>query len=195
MSKSKKKEIQVYSDIVEPIGDIPFSSTKKLRQHVIKHCLENSGQRWQEFFTKDKLNAALNEYYLNKPQSTALHELIEMYRSLISGIVLELCREGKQHLHFVEERKIKSFKLFSQVVEAVDCERNIKIIAKAFVRNGRFQPYVLCTAYRNFSGFTNEGFRKEVEKRRNEKSFIKNNPKNLYGTSMTLIADHSGYER
>jgi hypothetical protein len=31
--------------------------------------------------------------------------------------------------------------------------------------------------------------------KQSEKSFIKNNPKNLYGTSMTLIADHSGYER
>ena len=174
---------------IEPMGELAF--TKKLYHHVAKHCFDSPGERWQQDFGNAVFIPALNAYRMGYPQAPELREFMDKYRKLLSEITNQRCREGTRHLHYTEQRgRIPP----AQVIEVWEYGRRIKIVAKAFVRNGEIHPYILCTGFRDYHSFTETNFRTEVQKRQNESSFIKNRPGNDCDSKMTLIADHSGFD-
>jgi len=178
------KTLEELKTSIEPEGELFFDTDRELRSHVERHCL-NFSEQWDRFFSRDLiLFASAVEH-----DHPAFVELSEMYEKFLSDIVNKYCAIGTQHLHFTE-KQIK--KPLSQVVEVWEFGKQIKVVVKTSVRKGKISPYVLCTGYRNYKRFTETEFRREVEKRLNEPSYIKDRgtPKEA---KTTLIADHSGF--
>jgi hypothetical protein len=96
------------------------------------------------------------------PKNSAFHRLSIAYQSLVADTLYRLCEQEIGHLHFYkEEHQDAKY----QAIEACDIETKIQIIAKSFVRNDEFRPYVLCTAYRPFPKISGKQVRKKVLER------------------------------
>lgn len=169
--------------VVEPVGKIRFISTKSLYEHVKKHLLDGRDERWSQLIDADKLAEARREFDEDRASKPMLLEISRDYYRMISESMMRLTREGKQHRHLYWERPRISEdgkrivvpeglpNGAGQTIQAWELEKKILIFARAFVRNGRFLPYVLCSAYRPFPKLSGNSLRKNMERRQRERKF------------------------
>ena len=112
-----------------------------------------------------------------------------LYEDIVRGVLLQLCREGCQHWHHYRHfsktgKRAMPRRLTNgawQTIQAWDNDKKLLIFARSIVRNGKFMPYVICSAYRPFSEFSDYGFREEVKRRDREKYILRGE---------IIIADH-----
>ena len=147
--------------VVEPTGKLEFGSEKSLLKHVLKHVLNTSSARWKQLIDACQLAEAQREYQEQLPKKPMLQRTMQDYSSHLSESVLRLTREKRGHCHFYQEPLSLSETDKSptpdrlpnnawQTILLWDLHKKILIVVKSFVRNGKFQPYVLCTGYRLF---------------------------------------------
>ncbi|MDR2439411.1 MAG: hypothetical protein LBE12_08595 [Planctomycetaceae bacterium] len=152
--------------IQEPQKGIRFNSlygVEGLYKHVKKH-LFNREERWSQLFDSDLIAEAKKDCFSEIiSKKTAYHKLALEYQSLVSDILYSLCNNGVGHLHIYTEERLTNRAY--QKVDAWDLSAKIQIVAKSFVRNGNFSPYVLCTAFRPFPKLSGKQVRKKVLER------------------------------
>lgn len=182
--------------VVEPVGKIRFASAKHLYEHVQKHLLDRREERWSQLIDADKLAEARREVREELASKPAFLEIARTYQRMISKALVRLAREGKQHRHLYreslqfsdDEKRILVPEGLPdgscQTVEAWEIEQKIQIIARAFVRNGKFSPYGLCTAFRPFPKLSGNALRKNMECRQQER-------KDIYSGSTFVLAEHN----
>lgn len=173
---------------LEPVGKIPFRSKKGLLQHVIKHVLNNRDERWHQLFDADAIAEARREYEDKQSKAPAFWRICHEYHATASNALSTLCKEGKGHRHLFWER----MELFSeeaapfpadnsfQSIEAWDISQKLVMIAKSYVRNGEFGPYMIHTSYRAFPKLKGNALKKRIVRQLQERRALKN------GTELAL---------
>jgi hypothetical protein len=154
--------------IIEPPPNTRFSSDwgpNGLYKHVAKHLFERD-ERWTQLFDADLIAEAKRQNCCSEkiPKGSAFHHLAIKYQSLVAKILFLLCEKATGHLHCYSywQHIDNDQETAYQSIEAWDIETKILIIAKSFVRNGEFLPYVLCTAFRPFPKVSGKQIRKKI---------------------------------
>lgn len=169
--------------IVEPIGKIRFTSRKSLVQHVQKHVLDKRLEYWSQLIDPAQIAEARREIQEQLTEKPMFKRTILDYLNLLRKSLIQLTKEGKGHQHLywepsrlrqemMQEISEEDPNLPRQTVEAWDLEKKILIVAKSFVRNGKFSPYVLCTGYRPFPKLSGSSLQKNIKKNLRERPTI-----------------------
>ncbi|MDR1384421.1 MAG: hypothetical protein LBJ67_11365 [Planctomycetaceae bacterium] len=179
--------------IKEPEEPIRFRSRYSLLQHVQKHVLNQRDERWSQLIDADQLAESRQEAEEIENESARgknLTKTMQEYVQIISKALLRLTKEGKSHFHLYQEpprffnetenEEELSGKLSDdqlpdkavQIIEAWDIVLKTIIIAKSFVINGKFVPYVLCSAYRPFPKLSGNSLHKTFKRLMRERKTI-----------------------
>ena len=158
--------------ILEPSGRISFSSGKALFEHAVKHLLDGREERWSQLIDADTLAEARLEVSENKPEKPMLLRVAREYHRLAVSALCHLCQSRLGHHHLYKAPTLSSEKESPnslpdgavQIIEAWELEKKLLIIAKSFVSNGDFTPYLLCSAYRPFPKLSGNSLRKNIIK-------------------------------
>lgn len=159
--------------ILEPKGRISFSSKRALFEHVKKHVLYCRDEKWAQLIDADLIARARREDVENSPSKHAILLVARQYFRMATNALGCLCRERKSHRHlYAEQARIsEEGQLVAtitppdgavQIIQAWEIEKKILIIAKAFVQNGEFTSYVICSVYRPFPKLSGESLRKNL---------------------------------
>ena len=173
---------------VEPTGKIRFSSTRSLYEHVRKHLLDQRDEYWSQLIDADQLAEARREIRDCLPEKPMLRKTMGEYFRLLAHSLIRLTREGRQHWHlycepvrFSEDSKLLksgSVELLdeaTQTIELWDLEKKVLVIAKSFVKNGEFPPYVICSGYRLHPKLSGNSLRKNIERYLRDRQYIEKN--------------------
>lgn len=182
--------------VLEPEGKLKFSSLPALRDHVNKHVLDRREERWSQLFDAEIIAGARRELEAGVQPGPCAKQLMREYHRLGRDTLLELCRLRRGHWHYYSEQTLFSddgeiLRLETppdgavQTVLAWDLTKKLMIVAKSFVRNGEFVPYVLCSVYRPFPRLSGSSLQKNMRKRQRQRN-IKRRGMAVH----TVIADH-----
>jgi hypothetical protein len=155
--------------IVEPSENIRFRSLLRLDEHVEKHIFDRK-EKWSQLFDADLIAEAKREISEGSTDKTSFKKIRKQYYRIAKDKLLQLCEQGQGHLHrYIEKPNLDQMidqnilpDNACQVVEAWDLATKMQIIAKSFVRNGKFCPYILCSAYRPFPKISGKQIRKKI---------------------------------
>ena len=179
--------------VKEPEGEIWFGSKARLYEHVIKHPLDGRDERWTQLIDADQLAEARREIREELPEMPMLRKTMRDYSRILSEEIFRLTHEEKDHRHLYWEpivfsedgERILSAGLpdgAAQTIEALEIDKKILIIARSFVRNGVFVPYVLCSGYRCFPKLSGNSLRKKMKRHVRERRCLRKG---------TLLAEHN----
>lgn len=181
-------------EVKEPSGKLRFSSQKSLFEHVIKHVVEKyKDEKWRLL---DGFNAStIREVDPEVPESSELKLLVREYITLIRQTAIQVCAEGRDHLHQVAFYPVKTMELYgtddpepTQYIKIMDFSKKLFIVLSSNVRNGVSGPYTIRTAFRVFPNLSLHSWKIRSKSHLDERSDFRD------GKKFVLIADHMNSE-
>lgn len=186
-------------------SELTFISYSTLKEHVIKHVIEASEERWINVFDPELVARVQDEYLENDSLSKSddFRQLTSLYARLASQTIVQCCSKGINHIHqledvyTVESQIVKCINRY-QIIQAYSKEDKIVVIATLKInqnqtslncslkqKEGKTEPqdYVIVTMYRP---------EKKLLKKKSFQSWFndrieRGNPMHPYET---LLADH-----
>lgn len=172
--------------ILEATESLQFTSAVSLCRHVIKHVLDARDERWSQLIDADQIAAARDEVLNDSNPKPVLSRLMGQYFRIGKDALVKLCGKdlGHQHLYWEPSRISDARQSVAtktlpddavQTIEAVEVDRKIVIIAKSFVRNGKFGAYKMCSIYRPFPKLSGNSLKKNTQKQLRERETLPRN--------------------